>query len=223
MKQLGMVVLILVLNAIVLVAPWAMLLDAWAMVGGASVVLFLVLASLFCLGDLLACPDVAAASPGSWTCDQRGIQLRAHAFGATVLVIFWMALGQRAITNEHTGVPSLVVGGIVMLSGIALRQASIRVLGRHFITEVRVEPSRPLSRTGPFRLVRHPSELGNLLVTLGAVVLLGSSAGALVWGTVLVPLSIVRIRTEDRLLLKCRPREFLDHRRRIATLLPLVW
>jgi protein-S-isoprenylcysteine O-methyltransferase Ste14 len=54
-----------------------------------------------------------------------------------------------------------------MLAGIALRQWSIRVLGRFFSTTVQVTSDQRIVTNGPYSVVRHPAYSGALLTLLG--------------------------------------------------------
>jgi protein-S-isoprenylcysteine O-methyltransferase len=87
-------------------------------------------------------------------------------------------------------------GLALIASGIALRIAAIRALGTSFVSST-TEPSR-LVRSGPYRVMRHPSEIGLLAAASGAAVLLGSVIAAAVIAAVLVPLVFVRCAAEDR-------------------------
>lgn len=107
-----------------------------------------------------------------------------------------------AAIAEHVGrglatPPPLVVGGAVLIAGgIALRVAAIRALGPAFVSTT-VAPLR-LVRTGPYRYLRHPSELGLVAAAAGAAVLLASAIAGAIVAAVLVPLAAVRCAAEQR-------------------------
>jgi protein-S-isoprenylcysteine O-methyltransferase Ste14 len=90
----------------------------------------------------------------------------------------------------------LVVGGVLLETGIAVRLWSIATLGRGFSTAL---GSAQLVTTGPYRLARHPSELGLLLAAFGGAIVLASPLAALA-AVPLVPLAVVRCRREDAAL-----------------------
>jgi protein-S-isoprenylcysteine O-methyltransferase Ste14 len=133
----------------------------------------------------------------------------------------WMALEARVSTREpHAHLPRELATGLLLLAvhvtaivapgpsrmlglglaliavGIALRVTSIRALGGAFVSTT----TAPLHvvRTGPYRWMRHPSELGLLAAATGAAVLMTSiaAAGVIVLG--LAPLILVRCAAEDR-------------------------
>src|SRR6185312_7283182 len=59
------------------------------------------------------------------------------------------------------------VGIALMLSGLAFRWYSIRVLGKFFTRDVATRPGQYVVDTGPYRRIRHPSYSGSLLMLLG--------------------------------------------------------
>ena len=60
------------------------------------------------------------------------------------------------------------VGVLLMLLGITLRIWSSRVLGRFFTRTLRVAGDQPVVSDGPYRVVRHPGYLGDILMWSGA-------------------------------------------------------
>ena len=96
-------------------------------------------------------------------------------------------------------------------------------LGKYFTVVIRTGEDQPVVDRGPYRVLRHPSYTGLLLMFAGVGLMVGnwlSVAGAVV--VVLVAL-IHRIRIEERALtaaLGDRYRAFAASR---ARLIPYVW
>jgi protein-S-isoprenylcysteine O-methyltransferase Ste14 len=98
---------------------------------------------------------------------------------------------------EHIAVGGGSLAGAAMLAGgIALRWWAISTLGPLFATSL--EPMRRI-HAGPYRWLRHPSELGLLLAAAGGALLLGSRV-AVALGIALVPMSVLRCRRENQQL-----------------------
>jgi len=117
----------------------------------------------------------------------------------------------------------LVVGIVLMALGIALRAWSVIVLGRNFTVYVQVRDEQPVVDTGPYRLLRHPSYTGLLLVCLGIGLALGNWLALIVVVALPTAVILVRIRVEERALLAGigEPyRRFMATRKR---LIPWVW
>jgi protein-S-isoprenylcysteine O-methyltransferase Ste14 len=132
------------------------------------------------------------------------------------LRVTWAAIPVRRL--------ELFVAGIVlMVLGTALRAWSVVILGRNFTVYVQVRDEQPVVDTGPYRLLRHPSYTGLLVVCLGIGLALGNWL-ALVAVVVVPTIAILlRIRVEERALLAGigEPyRRFAATRKR---LIPWVW
>ena len=108
-------------------------------------------------------------------------------------------------------------------TGIALRLWSFHTLGRYFTFTVQTSRDQPVIVAGPYRLIRHPSYAGLLLV-LTAVGLFIGNWWSLMWLTGIIAAGLVfRIRVEERAL----SRNLGDRYRRYAEthkrLVPFIW
>ena len=158
--------------------------------------LLLVLASLFCAVDLTARgSDALAATRG------RSIVALETATAIALLATFWIA----QILATAPRVTFVIVGCALMLTGCALRFAAIRTLGAYFVSELQFVDGQQRIRRGVYRWITHPSELGLLLVPLGAAILTGSVTAALMWLGVVVPLTVERVRRENAFLRPLTP------------------
>ncbi len=112
-------------------------------------------------------------------------------------------------------------GGLVLtMIGAALALTALGSIGSSFSI---VPEARTLVVTGPYRLLRHPMYLAELLMLFGVVV--GSvRLTTLVGALGVVGLQIYRIRTEEKLLQGAFPATFADFSTRTRfRLIPLLW
>jgi protein-S-isoprenylcysteine O-methyltransferase Ste14 len=100
--------------------------------------------------------------------------------GLLLLVVLVLSL----LTAAPIPPSAAAIGLLGMGSGFGLRRAATTVHGR--------------VRSGPYRWLDHPSELGLCLASLGFAVLCGSSLGSSAWLLLVVAPSVVRCRAEDR-------------------------
>jgi len=126
--------------------------------------------------------------------------------------------------NMFGGAQALKTAGvIVMLVGLAIRWTAIFTLGKSFSSNVAIQDSQQITRTGLYRLVRHPSYLGLLLVFLAiglhsrnwislAVVLLPTTAALL-----------YRIHVEEAALAKAFGEDYLAYAKATKRLVPGVY
>ncbi|KIK61768.1 hypothetical protein GYMLUDRAFT_42811 [Collybiopsis luxurians FD-317 M1] len=112
-----------------------------------------------------------------------------------------------------------VLGSFLITVGGTLRWWCYRVLGRLFTFEVSVQKDHKLITTGPYRIIRHPSYTGMLMLCAGVLIWQGGphswtrQSGVLdsyggkaiaiayiVWSIALMYASIIRTKTEDSIL-----------------------
>ncbi|MEU8799826.1 isoprenylcysteine carboxylmethyltransferase family protein [Spirillospora sp. NPDC048819] len=116
--------------------------------------------------------------------------------------------------------PWLLVPAAVFASGVALRQAAIRALGRFYSHHVMRQDGHRVVTGGLYGIVRHPAYAGMLLANAGFACLFLNPAGAA--ALVLLAAAVAwRIRVEERAL-----RDVPGYARYAAgrpRLLPGVW
>lgn len=111
----------------------------------------------------------------------------------------------------------------VIWAGIALRWWSFRTLGRYFTFTVMTSANQPVITTGPYRLLRHPSYAGILLILGGIGLSLGNwlSLAALI----LLALAgfIYRIHVEEAALSAALGGAYTTYAGGRKRIIPLVW
>ncbi len=111
----------------------------------------------------------------------------------------------------------------VMGAGLALRTWAVMTLGPLFTMHIAIGSQHRLVREGPFRVVRHPSYLGALLLYTAATIFLHAWV-ALVAALLLLPLAFARrIHYEEQLLLAAFGPDYEHYRQQVQTLLPGLW
>ena len=111
---------------------------------------------------------------------------------------------------------------IIMILGIIVRQWSIAVLGRFFSPTIGVQEGQKVVETGPYRLVRHPSYTGVLLILVGVGLAFQSLAAILV---ILLMFSIAyghRINEEEEVLVSELGEEYVKYMKRTKRLIPHI-
>jgi protein-S-isoprenylcysteine O-methyltransferase Ste14 len=125
-----------------------------------------------------------------------------------------------AIPNAR---PLLFWLGILLINaGIALRLYAIHVLGAFFTTAVAIAPEQTVVETGPYRLIRHPSYTGLLIILLGYGFCLTNWLSLLV----LMGCSLLgfwyRIYVEEQVLQAQLGQRYQEYMRRTKRLIPFV-
>ena len=147
-----------------------------------------------------------------------GIVVRLGAYASVSLCIYF-ALGKVAILPEWVS----FLGVAIMLLGIVLRQWAIWVLGGFFSTEVKIIRNQRIVKEGPYKILRHPSYTGLLMIILGfglaAGTWLGTAVALLLFGSA----TGYRIRIEEIALKKEFGEEYLDYAKKTKRLIPLLY
>ena len=117
----------------------------------------------------------------------------------------------------------VLVGVLVIWSGIGLRVWSIAVLGRFFRRDVLVQEGHEVVNAGPYRVVRHPAYAGNLIASIGLGIALGNTLALAI--LVVVPLlgHIPRIRVEEAELTRSLGEPYRRYAETTARLIPGLW
>lgn len=117
----------------------------------------------------------------------------------------------------------VVLGLVVACAGMLLRLWAVLTLGRSFTTRVQVRSEQQVVTKGPYRVVRHPSYLGLLVLFLG----LGFSLGDLASAAALVLLPTIglvrRIAVEGAALRTGLGERYVEYSKGRSRLIPGVW
>lgn len=132
--------------------------------------------------------------------DDNGlVKLWNVAHGVTVLICL-QAFTVMANTSPLSFGECELLGTALLMVGLSLRTAAIRTLGEHFSDGF--EPSAATRViVGPYRFIRHPAELGLLLIILGfGTLVCGWSILTVMLFAALTAVSAVRVLVEETAL-----------------------
>jgi protein-S-isoprenylcysteine O-methyltransferase Ste14 len=139
------------------------------------------------------------------------------------LVLAWLpAYTDRREIGTIDGGAVRYVGLVLYVVGCVLRIAPVFVLGRRFSGLVAIQEGHELLTDGLYRVIRHPSYLGLLLVLFGWALVFRSAIGVLV-SLLLVPPLVARMNSEEALLESEFGERYSEYRRRTWRLLPFLY
>ena len=110
-----------------------------------------------------------------------------------------------------------------MMVALAIRWTAIFTLGKSFSSNVAIQESQQITRTGLYRFVRHPSYLGLLLVFLAVGL---HSRNWISLAVVIVPTTaalLYRIHVEETVLVKAFGEEYVAYSKATKRLVPGVY
>lgn len=138
--------------------------------------------------------------------------------------ILLLPLGRALVPAADLGGAFVfALGAVAGWAGAVLRWWSFATLGKYFTVDLVTSADQPVIDRGPYRVLRHPSYTGLLLVIAGVGLMVGNGLGAAGAFVLILIALIQRLRLEERALtdaLGDRYRDFAAHR---ARLVPYVW
>jgi protein-S-isoprenylcysteine O-methyltransferase Ste14 len=142
-----------------------------------------------------------------------------------VTLVFAIAIDFVIAIREGATLPDVAyyVGIALMLAGLTLRQWAIAVLGRFFTLTVKVQSDHMIVENGPYRLLRHPSYTGLLLVMIGIALALQTFLGAILNLVVFALVFGYRIYVEEKALKTKLGGRYIAYSKRTKRLIPYVF
>jgi protein-S-isoprenylcysteine O-methyltransferase Ste14 len=111
------------------------------------------------------------------------------------------------------------LGVALYAAGGALRMWPVFVLGRRFSGLVAIQPGHTLVTEGIYRVIRNPSYLGLIILSLGWALAFRSAVGVLLAALYIPPL-VARMNSEERLLRSQFGQDYEAYRSRTWRLIP---
>ncbi len=115
------------------------------------------------------------------------------------------------------------IGLCIMLLGLGLRIWAVVTLGASFRTTVETHKDQQVVRSGPYRLVRHPSYTGLILMCFGFGIALQNWL-SLAFAVILPLIALLyRIQIEEAVLASSLGSEYKKYQSETKKIVPWVW
>jgi protein-S-isoprenylcysteine O-methyltransferase Ste14 len=134
---------------------------------------------------------------------------------AAAVAATWLPFALPLLRGAPPGAVRQAVADLLLVFGTTWAVWSLYYLGRNVSV---LAQARGLADRGPYRWVRHPLYLGELVSSLGVAVAANSLAAAVIW-LMLCSLQVYRALQEERVLLHALP-DYRSYRSRTAALVP---
>jgi protein-S-isoprenylcysteine O-methyltransferase Ste14 len=115
------------------------------------------------------------------------------------------------------------IGLVLLWGGISLRFWSFRTLGRYFTFIVQTSSDQPVITSGPYRVIRHPSYAGLLVIVMGVGLFIGNWLSLASLTAAVACALVLRIRVEERALLQSLGDSYRAYAATHKRLVPLIW
>jgi protein-S-isoprenylcysteine O-methyltransferase Ste14 len=134
-------------------------------------------------------------------------------------------LASRSVPGTTIG-PNTVtawIGLCILWCGIAVRLWSFQTLGRYFTFTVQTSSDQPVITSGPYRIIRHPGYAGALVAAIGIGLVIGNWLALLVLTVAVACGLVLRIRVEERALLRELGSNYQNYADTHKRLVPYIW
>lgn len=183
----------------------------------------LVVLMLWVLCDLAASPSNIDPNKNVKLVHANGDSFT-YVSGVLILCGVWLNVCDLAMHGGGSLGPTMPsVGVAIAVAGLWLRYQAIATLGKYFTTKLLICFDQPLVSTGVYRLIRHPSYSGLLLITFGFNFIFETVVGLVYFLLVIVPLVLFRISREEKLLYEGFGDAFLEYKKNSWRLVPFFF
>ncbi len=182
-----------------------------------------VVVALWALGEVTLQLTQALRSERTTSREWRSYGGIVVAAAAAVLLALLIRRAVPALDFPSHRTGWLVAITLVIALGAGFRLWAIIALGRYFRAVVHIQEGHRVVRTGPYRVLRHPSYTGLLVATLGVGLLFGNAGSTVVFELLLIAAVVYRIRIEEKMLLDGLGDAYADYMRETSRLIPRVW
>jgi len=143
-------------------------------------------------------------------------------------LIIWGSITYTSFTeHNHTwpmpGDAGLITGIFIFGLGFIIRWTAIVQLGKMFTVNVAINKDHSLNTSGLYKIVRHPSYLGLLMILAGIGFSMNSILNLLI---IVIPCFLAlsfRISVEEAALTDNFGEQYRNYKRRVARLIPWVY
>lgn len=166
--------------------------------------------------------------------DTKALDKTRHDKGSTntlvwAFAISFVLLAVSPILNAY-GIGALkaklilsIVGLIIEVLGILVRVIAVHTLGRFYTRILRETDEHRLVTNGIYRYIRHPGYLGNILLFLGASLVMGNIITILTVAVLIAGVYIYRIAAEEKMLIELFGTAYLAYQKQSRRLIPWVY
>jgi len=143
------------------------------------------------------------------------------AFSMTYPLLIFGSVGEYFLIPRRINLWISGMGAVIVAIRIWLKWWAMLTLGEYWSVQIEIRESHKLTKDGPYRYLRHPAYLSNLMEYLGVPFI--ANAYYTLIGVLLIylPLNLIRLRLEERELIRKFGEEYEDYRNKVPALFPI--
>ena len=143
------------------------------------------------------------------------------AFSLTYLLLIFGTIGEYFLISRGINLWISGIGIVVVGVRIWLKWWAMLTLGKYWSVHIEIREAHKLIKDGPYRYVRHPAYLSNLLAYLGIPLIANAYYTLIGVFLIYVPFNLIRLHLEERELIRKFGEEYEDYRKKVPALLPV--
>ena len=116
-----------------------------------------------------------------------------------------------------------IIGFIISLSGLWIRWSAIRTLNQHFNYHITFVEGHQLVETGLYRIIRHPSYIGQTLIFIGCGLAFANWITLLLFFFPHFSVILYRIHVEEKALAGYFKEKYKEYQKRTFRLIPWIY
>lgn len=116
-----------------------------------------------------------------------------------------------------------LTGAALLAGGVSIRVWAIRTLGKHFTATATITEGHQLVRSGPYRVVRHPSYLGAFMALVGCPLFLNATWATVIAAAAMTIAYYLRIGVEEKMLSSYFGVQYDDYKKSTKKIIPFIW
>jgi protein-S-isoprenylcysteine O-methyltransferase Ste14 len=116
-----------------------------------------------------------------------------------------------------------MIGSILVLTGLIIRVISILTLKQQFTYKVTKIENHELIENGPYKRIRHPGYLGQLIIFLGISACLSNWLSVLLMIIPVLLGYLNRIAVEEKFMVEQMGQKYVDYQKRTKRLIPAIY
>jgi protein-S-isoprenylcysteine O-methyltransferase Ste14 len=143
------------------------------------------------------------------------------AFSITYPLLIFGSVGEYFLISRRINLWISGIGIGIVAVRIWLKWWAMLTLGEYWSVQIEIRESHKLTKDGPYRYVRHPAYLSNLMEYFG-VPLIGNAFYTLIGVLIIyVPFNLIRLHLEEKELIRKFGEEYDDYRKKVPALFPI--
>ncbi len=139
------------------------------------------------------------------------------AYVSFYLIILW---DWFVMDDEQFSKVNCILGATLVIASIIGRNWSISTLGSYHSTHIEIRDQHVLVQSGPYKFVRNPYYLSNIIEAFGLPLIVNSGRAFMIVGLFYLPLLMHRLVIEERALEGKFKASFAAYRTQVPSLIP---